>query len=401
MTLRSLRHIQCVVLLVASLSLVGCEEQNSQDEMPTADMNQPTQDVDRSINGQSDATTTEDASESDAASSDMAMPSTDAAATDTATTQDMNSTPPQTCERTNDCPTPLVCNLGECLDTTPCSTDADCTELGTICNRGRMRCVLGCRVATDCPMDDVCGYNRCVTGTRCSRDSDCNPNQECERVIFPGRCVDRAGALPPDMGMAPDGGIWTCNGEQCDSRQRCGPHPSSQCEAQTCLGAHGGVCESNCDCQVSLICRQNINRCVACLNSLQCDAPEICIPTGQCGVRVNLDEGEPTTPLSLRILRTLRDCNERAQFGGCGQFTWTLATPQLETLRLDGCGDSIYANAPNERDALQDLLRCGNRESPLFVDPGYSGVDSGMVCVTRHRGLFWFHNCREAAVPID
>ena len=311
-------------------------------------------------------------------------------------------TPPRSCERTNDCPSPLVCNLGEGVDTMRCTTDADCTNIGTICNRGRMRCVLGCRIAAQCPAEEVCELNRCVTGTRCTRDSDCGPQQECEQDFFPGRCVDSDTPGAPDMGMAPDGGIWTCEGTQCESRQRCGPHPSSQCETQTCLGAHGGTCSSNCDCEVSLICRQNTNRCVACLNSLQCDAPEVCIPTGQCGVSINLDEGDTTSPTSLRILQTLRDCDARAQSGGCGQFIWTQTPPQLETLRTEGCQNTIFANAESERESIQDLLRCGGRESPLFIDPSFSGTDaSGMLCVTRHRGLFWFHNCGPAAVPID
>ena len=383
---------------------LGCNESETSNGSFNSDMRISNLDMSISATGGTEVVSSGDSAvELDLSIMD-AEPSVDTGASnrDAASEIDL-SMPVQACNVTNDCPFPMVCDVGECLNTIPCTADADCTEVGYICNPYRMQCVTACRVTSQC-MDPntVCLYYKCLPGTRCSMDSDCNPNEECERELFPGRCVEREEEETPDMGVAPDGGIWTCEGSQCSARQRCGPHPSSQCEQQTCLGAHGGQCNDQCDCVPPLICRQNTNKCVECLNSLQCDSPDICIATGQCGVRVDLDAADNALPQNLLILQTLLECSQRESSGGCAEFLWTENAPQIGALRREGCDDDTYSGYNVDRANIQDLLRCGDQDSPLFIDPDFSGVEtSGMVCLTRHRDLFWFHNCRAAAVPID
>ena len=60
-------------------------------------------------------------------------------------------------------------------------------------------------------MDKICIDQKCVDGIRCSSDRDCSIGERCESDGTGGYCTDAAVELLGDMGIAPDGGLWTCN----------------------------------------------------------------------------------------------------------------------------------------------------------------------------------------------
>ena len=306
-----------------------------------------------------------------------------------------------TCEITNHCPEPEVCNDGLCDPSTVCASDSDC-EIGYLCNRGRFRCVKACRVQAGCPQEQVCINQKCTDGTRCSSDRNCEVGQVCETDSTGGFCTDSVPDMLGDMGIAPDGGIWTCNDTLCQPRQRCGPHPSTNCEVTDCLSGHGGNCDANCDCASGLICKQNTQTCVSCLNGLQCDSPERCISTGQCGLTIELDGNQPS---ELSVLQTLVQCQVNLDNEACAQFTISVGAPNgtqpdLPRLKALGCDNALYASAMQDQEPIQDLLRCGGSQSPLIIDPSYDPMGS-TVCVTQRSGYFIFHGCNPDQVPIQ
>lgn len=302
------------------------------------------------------------------------------------------------CERTNDCPFPEVCNESMCDPSTVCQTDNDC-ELGFLCNRERNRCVIACRTQSNCPQDRVCIDSKCVEGTRCTSDRECEIDETCETDGTGGLCTTSSPEPDPlgDMGVAPDGGIWSCNATLCEPRQRCGPHPSTNCDVTECLSAHGGNCDNNCDCVPGLICKQTSQVCVSCLNGLQCDSPERCISTGQCGLNVDLDINQPP---ELTLLQTLVQCEANLSNDACAQFSWTSSAPDLPRLKSIGCDNALYASAMQDRMEIQDLLRCGGSQSPLIIDPSFDAA-AGRACATQRAGYFIFHGCNPDQVPLD
>jgi hypothetical protein len=329
---------------------------------------------------------------------DQAMNSPDASASDreVSTEADQFMGSGLACERTNDCPFPEVCNESMCDPSTACQSDGDC-DLGFLCNRERNRCVIACRTQSNCPQDRVCIDLNCVEGTRCTSDRECEVGEVCETDGTGGFCTNRTVDPLGDMGVAPDGGIWSCNDTLCEPRQRCGPHPSINCDVTECLSAHGGNCDTNCDCVPGLICKQTSQVCVSCLNGLQCDSPERCISTGQCGLNVELNADQPS---ELTVLQTLAQCEANLSNEACARFSWTGTAPELPRLKTIGCDDALYASSMQDRGVIQDLLRCGGSQSPLIIDPSYDAADNS-VCATQRSGYFIFHGCNPNQVPID
>ncbi|MGB0647873.1 MAG: hypothetical protein ACPGQS_11895 [Bradymonadia bacterium] len=324
---------------------------------------------------------------------DLSM--TDVATPDVGPMPDQSTAPATPCERTNDCPFPEVCNENQCDPSTECNVDADC-EIGYLCNRSRNRCVIACRTQSNCPMDKVCIDQKCVDGVRCTSDRECSIGERCESDGTGGYCTEASIEPLGDMGIVPDGGLWTCNETLCAERQRCGPHPSASCSARDCLSAHGGACEEQCDCAEGLICKQNTETCVFCVNALRCDRPEVCITTGQCSLDLSLgDENSP----ELRILQALVQCQVSGNDDGCARFEWQVYTPDLANLKTLGCGDSLYAQNSSDQDAIQDLLRCGGSQSPIVLEPSYQ-ENEGEVCVSHRNGYYLFHGCRTDLVPL-
>ena len=146
-----------------------------------------------------------------------------------------------------------------------------------------------------------------------------------------------------------------------------------------------------------LICKQNTETCVFCVNALRCDRPEVCIPTGQCSLDLSLEE--ENSP-ELRILQALVQCQVSGNDDGCARFEWRVYTPDLVNLKALGCGDSLYIRNSSEQDAIQDLFECGGSQSPIILEPSYDESD-GEVCVSHRNGYYLFHGCRADLVPVD
>ncbi|HVU05412.1 MAG TPA: hypothetical protein VHE30_26880 [Polyangiaceae bacterium] len=98
---------------------------------------------------------------------------------------------PERCSLNSDCPSPLVCSLGECL--AQCDTTRDCA-LGQRCIVGLSGNVcelpedMGCAFDTDCKGPLVCGPDsQCRTS--CKADRDCVTEQRC---VAGGVCADVA-----------------------------------------------------------------------------------------------------------------------------------------------------------------------------------------------------------------
>jgi hypothetical protein len=387
----------CLILLL--VALFGCNEPPVDDESIDAmTSSEDISTVESSDFGNIGRTDSEALTDS-GSTEDGTVNRIDAAPTsaDSSIELDQAFIPTEPCERTNDCPDPQVCNENLCDESTVCSSDADCT-LGYLCNRSRNRCVIACRNQSNCPLDQICTDQKCVPGTRCNSDRECEVGEMCQNDGSGGFCTEDVQSPLGDMGVSPDGGIWTCNDNQCEARQRCGPHPSFSCEVTDCLSAHGGACETNCNCLSGLICKQNTQSCVQCLNGLQCDSPERCISTGQCGLDVDL---EPEQIPELAVLQTLVQCQMNINNAACARLYWTDGIPELARLKAMGCGDTIYTSAMADQAPIQDLLRCGGTQSPIILDPSFDPTRDVEVCVTERAGYYIFHGCNPDQVPLN
>jgi len=127
------------------------------------------------------------------------------------------------CERTSDCPEPLICNEEECIN--ECAEDRDC-PLGARCveQDGSRACIElaeeRCVYDSSCPFPLICADGQCVT--ECRDDGDCPfPEQSC--LAHP-----------------------TCQGEPCMCRYPCDAVSDCPNAGTVCLGAGadgGGYCE--------------------------------------------------------------------------------------------------------------------------------------------------------------
>lgn len=391
-------HMRLRLYVVLLTILFGCNEPQTQDE--SVDAMGISEDVSTIQSGDSGAVETVDSqSMTDIASGDSRINLSDAISmvVDARIEIDQAMMPRDPCERTNDCPFPLVCNENLCDPSIGCDNDDDCA-LSYLCHGSRNRCVIACRTQANCTVDQVCTNQKCVPGTRCSSDRECQIGEMCRIDRTGGFCTDDVQTSLGDMGVSPDGGIWTCNDNLCQARQRCGPHPSSSCEVTDCLSAHGGTCEINCNCLSGLICKQNSQSCVRCINGLQCDSPERCISTGQCGLNINLD---PEQIPELSVLQALVQCQLNVDNDGCARFYWTDGLPELPRLQELGCGEAIYASAMSDQAAIQNLLRCGGTQSPIILDPTFDITNDDEVCVTERVGYYVFHGCNPDQVPLN
>lgn len=394
--MQAARRNQILIAFTLLTLCLGCDETASNDT--AKDVGQSREDVATTQTGELDAHFSDaDRPETIVDANNAAdLSINDIVSYDMGVMIDQSTSPPMPCERTNDCPFPEVCNDNQCDPSTECNVDSDC-EIGYLCNRSRNRCVIACRTQSNCPMDKICVDQKCVDGVRCSSDRECSIGERCESDGTGGYCTEAEVDPLGDMGIVPDGGLWTCNDTICDERQRCGPHPSNSCAVTDCLSAHGGACEAQCDCVEGLICKQNTETCVFCVNALRCDRPEICISTGQCSLDLSLeDENSP----ELAILQALVQCQVSGNDDGCARFEWQRYTPDFANLKTLGCDDSLYVQDARDRDAIQDLLRCGGSQTPIILEPSYQETE-GEVCVSHQNGYYRFHGCRANLVPVD
>ena len=156
--------------------------------------------------------------------------------------------PSEPCERTNDCPTPRVCNVRALRDTTPRTVDTDC-ELGSICNMPRGRCVLGCRNRQR-PDELVCDNYQCVDGQRCTSDRECAPRRVFDRSVSWSLCRKRSPGFA-DAVLCLTVGFGRVM-KRLRSTLTVRTESSSLCEPTDCVSAYGGSC-GNCDCQGGLV----------------------------------------------------------------------------------------------------------------------------------------------------
>ena len=91
------------------------------------------------------------------------------------------------CTLSSDCPMPLVCRRGTCLNV--CELDVDCPFSGICASDGEGGNVCmptgGCVIDAECPAMNVCYFGACVP--ECRADMDCPSDSACIDM----RCLRR------------------------------------------------------------------------------------------------------------------------------------------------------------------------------------------------------------------
>lgn len=215
-----------------------------------------------------------------------------------------------------------VIDAGVSVAELPCSTDAECVELGLICDRLRRTCVCtsdamcagnpagnycnaftgrcvrdvaGCKSDGDCPGGQYCdaGLRTCRSlkawCESCSLDAECGADNFCVRhPDFP--------SASPFCAAACDGGCGP--GQKCadtEKGRQCVPDGSRCKQVASCTPDSGKACSTDSECgDASQVCDRGQSRCVA--RQAGCVAGQAC---------------DPTSRQCVAACATNRECEER------------------------------------------------------------------------------------------
>lgn len=184
--------------------------------------------------------------------------------------------PPEECILDTDCPNlNEICDNGECIEITECTSNQQCINLGVgdICvNNTCMYNNSVCYFDGDCPGDEICEYGECVSpNCSCVSNSDCFGSEVC----IDCQCVEPQPVCVND---------WDCPGSQ-------------ECIAGNCLAPSNGgsevqYCVDDEDCTggkkcIDYVCSDNeIFDCedegYFCLSSNKCKGYEISSYSNSC-----------------------------------------------------------------------------------------------------------------------
>ena len=195
--------------------------------------------------------------------------------------------PPEVCQANTDCPMGQVCNGGDCSP--GCSTDTECADAASFCNRDTNLCEPGCRTDLSCEADQacdaatkqcVCQQSKCEEGELCDEATNaCTPRQitSCDEVT----CGDNQ-ICNPDNNFECEERPPRCSTVQgdpsaCPAGQVCN-QTSGQCQAMTC----SNVTQADCDGTDNPVLSVEFCACVQCVDDSTCPAGASCNGNGQC-----------------------------------------------------------------------------------------------------------------------
>ena len=279
-------------------------------------------------------------------------------------------------------------------DAQPCSAETGCPD-GALCDD-----LQNCRDVMDSGTN--CNGSVCIQMHMCDNDQDCPDMYRCEDDESGKRCVltETSPNLSP-----PDQGPFQCGPSECSDRQVCSPAAVAACTQRDCYGGSGAFCENNCECAGTFICAQQRQQCVGCLTSLQCDSPNVCLNSGQCGQVIDRSGENFTMADDLGdLLELTAQCVRQAYDGSCGAFASMATHFGEQDIRATGCA-FISGNEMTLADAdletLNGFLSCeSDRPVPLVNDLRHHRAQDSL-CVTRLSGWIWLHACEPQYVPLN
>jgi hypothetical protein len=235
-----------------------------------------------------------------------------------------------------------------------------------------------------------------------SLDDDCDGiTDECDEgtLCQDGQCIEAMGDRCENNFDCPDGLI--CSGTSCQELRpaTCGNEPQCQGPSQCstvdicgnqpgCYGSLGGVCNVQCDCTGTLICKDAENVCVHCLHDGQCTDGGECMPSGLCSHQRILEE-DTLEALRLTLATALNTCASKAQ----GRSAIGCAHLELApTLSRDGSiapsllfgpeGCDFISAMPSGNMNLEVLLGCNGNRPRLHWSDELIRQESPIACIT-------------------